>query len=265
MSQTAPYLQFPLCALSFGETETERLNAILDYGVVDAGVKLWRKLVPDLQNRLIIAWGRCRNLPTGFNGKFPLHCAALYGAQTLKVKFRDIRYLLENHTRLAQYTAEFERRYGRNPLVRVKLAWLLKVRNHKGIIYREFAVLCAVFSCIGDKPFARVTQSRIRLCALGYKTAQVMEAEIARRTDGASPLTVRQLRDTIARLHRNKFFARCTYARRMTYYSIRGNDRRLRQRVKERHTYASAHRLRQAAKDQAMTAAIRRAKAAYRP
>jgi hypothetical protein len=265
MSKENPYIQFPLCALAYGKTVNERLNAILDYGVADAGAKLWGKVGPELQRIQKSLWGRCRNLPKGFNGENPLHCAALYRAHNLHIECSDMEYLVELYERLRKYVHKFEHRYGRDLLVRIKQQWLFKARDHQGLTYREFAVLCGIYSCIGDKPAARVTQPRIRRCALGYRTAPIMDAELPSRADGARPLTERQLRDTIARLHRNNFFARCTYGRRMTYYSIRGLDEQLRNRVMEQHTYPSTHRARQAAKDQAMTAAIKRAQAAQAP
>ncbi len=101
------------------------------------------------------------------------------------------------------------------------------------------------------------TRDRIRRCALGYRTKAIMDAELPRRADMAQPLTERQLRDTIDRLHRNKFFARCTVARRITYYSIRLDNDALRKKVVERRTYADFFRTSQSAQDQLLTEAIK--------
>lgn len=90
-----------------------------------------------------------------------------------------------------------------------------------------------------------------------YRSAAIMQAEIPKRADGVQPLTERQLRDTITQLHRNKFFARCTVARRITYYSIRLDNETLRKKVLERRTYADFFRSIQSTQDQALTAAIR--------
>ena len=64
------------------------------------------------------------------------------------------------------------------------------------------------------------------------------------------------MRDTITRLHRNKFFARCTVARRITYYSIRLDNEAIRNKVLERRTYPGFFRSSQAAQDRALTSAI---------
>ena len=84
-----------------------------------------------------------------------------------------------------------------------------------------------------------------------------MQAELAKRTDNAQPLTERQLRDTVARLHRNRFFARCTVSRRITYYSIRLDNEAIRKKVLERRTYPDFFRASQAAQDQTLTTAIK--------
>jgi hypothetical protein len=92
---------------------------------------------------------------------------------------------------------------------------------------------------------------------LRYRTAAIMQAELPRRADKARPLTERQLRDTITLLHHNRFFARCTFARRITYYSIRLDNEAMRKKVLERRTYPEFFRASQAAQDQALTAAIK--------
>ena len=206
MSKENPYIQFPLCALAFGQRPNERLNAILDYGVVEAGEKLWRQVAREEQKRMASVCKGSRDVPKGFHGELALHCATLYGAQKLNIEFKDIRTPINGHKSLAAFIAGFQGRQGRDALVRIKKEWVFKVRDKRGLTYREFAVLGALYSCIGDKQATRVTQPRIRRCALGYRTERIMAAELPRRADGAAPLTPRQVRDTIARLHRNNFF-----------------------------------------------------------
>jgi hypothetical protein len=264
MSKSDPYLQFPLCALAFGKSENERLNAIIGYGIVDVGLKLWRKAAPVVKQRFISTLHE-QNLPKGFNRQDSFHCAAFYGSLIMGVTYSGMYSLVEGYDRMHECIASFQQRHGRDPLVRIKRDWVFKARDHRGLTYREFSVLCGIYSCIGDKQAARVTQPRIRRCALGYRTAPIMDAEIGRRADGASPLTDRQLRDTIERLHCNKFFARCTYARRITNYSNRLDDEQLRKHVFDRHTYPISHYTSHAAKDQALTAAIKRAQVEYQP
>lgn len=251
------YFQFPLCALAYGLTIDERLNAILDYSVVAAGLSLWQKLT--VEKRAEFLRGKtvsCRN-PNDSNTCYSLHCAALYGAHVIGVTYKNIEWVMERYKKLQTYVAAFEKINGKDAKVRIKKDWLFKARDCQGLTYREFSVLCGLFSAIGSKELSVVTRERIRRCALGYRSAAVMSAEFPKRADLARPLTERQLRDTIERLHRNKFFARCTVSRRITYYSIRLNSEAFRKKIFEIRTYPEFFRASQSAQDQALTSAIK--------
>jgi hypothetical protein len=253
-----PYFQFPLCALSFGKTEFERLNAILDYSLVTKGWILYRKLPVQKQNEFLATFRQSGKLPEGCNTSFWQHCAALYGSGIIGLTLGDFLAGIERYNRMREHIARFEKVHGTDSQVRIRRTWLFDARDGRGLTYREFAVLCAIYSVIGNKELANVTRERIRRCALGYHTAAIMGAELPRRTDKGQPLTERQLRDTIARLHRNKFFARCTVARRITYYSIRLDNEAFRKKILDRRTYPNFFHASQSAQDQALTAAIRR-------
>jgi hypothetical protein len=252
-----PYFQFPLCALSFGQTVNARLNAILDYSVVETGSKLFQKLTAEQQRGFLRGKTVSRTNPKGLNPHDWRQCAACYGAYVIGVTYHNINSIIERHDQLLNHVADYEDRHGRDALVRIKRDWLFDARDGHGISCREFSVLCAIYSAIGDKELAIITRERIRRCALGYRTAAIMQTELAKRTDNAQPLTERQLRDTIIRLHRNKFFARCTVARRITYYSIRLDNEAMRKKVVERRIYPEFFRASQAGQDQVLTTAIR--------
>jgi hypothetical protein len=250
-----PYFQFPLCALSFGQAVNERLNAIISFAVIEAGSKLWRKLPAQEREQRIEGFLACE--VETFDCEDSMHRVALYGAEVIGITFYNFRSALAQFNHLRAHIDSFHARHGRDALVRVKSKWLFDARENHGLTYREFSVLCAIYSAIGDKELAIVTRERIRHCALGYRTAAIMRAELPRRVDAAQPLTERQLRDTITRLHRNKFFARCTVARRITYYSIRLDNEVLRKKVLERRTYPEFFRASQSAQDQTLTDAIK--------
>ena len=77
-------------------------------------------------------------------------------------------------------------------------------------------------SCIGAKSYpVRITRARIQCRALGYKSPAIMQAEIAIRTDGAAPLSLRQINYTLDALHERQFFARARANERQTFYSNR--------------------------------------------
>ena len=107
--------------------------------------------------------------------------------------------------------------------------------------FREFAVLCAIYSCIGAKAYpVRITRDRIRCRALGYKAPAIMQAEIARRTDGATALSLRQINYTLDALHERKFFARARANERQTFYSHRMGQDELETRLITGKDYSAA-------------------------
>jgi hypothetical protein len=252
-----PYFQFPLCALAFGENEVERLNAIIDYCLVEKGWKLLGKLTAEQQRQFFTEMQRARKLPKGFDNDQWTHRAALYGGNVMNVTLGGFLRGILRYDALDKYIVAFANAHGRDAVVRMKTSWLFKARDGHGLTYREFAVLCGIYSAIGDKQLAVVTRERIRRCAVGYRTAAIMRAELPKRADKGQPLTERQLRDTIERLHRNRFFARATVFRRITYYSIRLDDEALRKKIMERRTYPDFFRASQAAQDKLLTDAIK--------
>jgi hypothetical protein len=122
------------------------------------------------------------------------------------------------------------------------------VRNGTGMKFREFAVLAAVYSVIGNKRYpVRVTRDRIRAGALGYKsknalfdaTGRVSEAGRAllnRRYDHAEPLTTDQVRYTLDSLEARGCFARCHASKRQTYFSNRMGKEEMRKHLLEHKT-----------------------------
>jgi len=204
-----PYFQFPLCALAFGQTEHERLNVIISYSVVQAGSRLFQKLSLEQQCQFLSRKEKAGQFPIGFDREYITQCAALYAADVMHIHYNNFKAVWEGYQQMEEYVLHFETRYGRDALVRIKADWAFAARNSRGLTYREFSVLCAIYSAIGNKKLARITRERIRRGALGYRNAAIMRAELPNRADKAQLLTERRLRDTIARLHQNKFFARC--------------------------------------------------------
>ncbi|MBN8600540.1 MAG: hypothetical protein J0M26_05900 [Planctomycetes bacterium] len=83
--------------------------------------------------------------------------------------------------------------------------------------YREFAVLCSVWSAIGQAAYRRVTYDKIVRGAYGYCT----EKEFAAKPKSLETLSRQQVRSTIDRLEKRGFFVRCPFTRRHTAYSRR--------------------------------------------
>lgn len=83
--------------------------------------------------------------------------------------------------------------------------------------FREFAVLCSVWAAIGQATYRRVSFDKIIRGSLGYGKAD----DYAKLLNQVQPLTRQQVRATVDRLERRKFFSRCPVNRRHTAYSKR--------------------------------------------
>lgn len=95
---------------------------------------------------------------------------------------------------------------------------------------REFRVLAAIYSAVGDKAYCWVAESVIALRAAGCRTAAVM-ASLGRE---ASQLTRKQVRNVVSTLETKRFFARATVCNRQTYYSHRLTEEKLRAELVKR-------------------------------
>jgi hypothetical protein len=117
--------------------------------------------------------------------------------------------------------------------------------------FREFAVLCAVWSAIGQCSYRRVSFDKIIRGAHGYST----EAEFKSLPKRVEPLSRRQVRTTVEKLERRGFFVRCPVNKRYTAYSRQYTLAKLveavAKRVEEKRTPSMDERL-------AMVEALRR-------
>jgi hypothetical protein len=89
--------------------------------------------------------------------------------------------------------------------------------------FREFAVLCAVWSAIGQASYRRVTFDKIIRGSLGFGT----EAEFLKLPKKVEPLSRMQVRYAVEKLEERGFFHRCPMNRRHTAYTKRLSRREL--------------------------------------
>ena len=241
----------------------DRLEAIIEFGLVDAGEKVWHRQTQLQRQELLKKLKKERKIPKGFDRSKPRHLHAVVGADLIGLRLNEIQSTLARHDELWQFRDSFACRNGRDPLVRLKSELVLEARDGTGIRPDELAVLASIFSVVGDKPGpVLITQKTIRRRALGYKTQAVFVAEFAGRADGAKPLTPSRLRTLLDRLYTRKFFARTTYGCRLTYYSHRMSNSQLRKAVYDRKTYPFTSKRLAQIDDEAMTNAIRNERAA---
>jgi len=253
------YLQFPLCALAYGKSEHDRLNAIISYGLVETGKVFWSRATDAQRADYLNTWSAVKCLPPDFDPRNPLHAAAVLGARVIGITIYSVVREVAEHQASRQFFDKFRTQNGSDALVRLRRDFIFEARDGRGTSPRELAVLAAIYSVIGKKQRpVRITRDTINLRALGYRSKEIARRELPRRSDGAQPLTEWKLRCTIDSLAARKFFRRSTFGRRETFYTNRMGEAEFRAALIARKTRRSAFKKAQRRKDENLTNTIRK-------
>jgi len=267
MSDTGEkYFQFPLCALAFGANEVERLNHIIPFGCADAGGTMLNRLRPEIRTMKADELATASGTPADYRKTKFDHVAFALGARELNVRFSgQIAHPLKQSETLLTFKTQFEAKHGRDVEARIATRLVFEVRDKAGMSYRELAVLCAIYSCIGAKSYpVRITRERIQCRMLGYKSPAIMQAELANRTDGAKPLSLRQINYTLDALHERQFFARARANERQTFYSHRMSQDELEARLITGKSYSETFHNQRRQRDAELMRKIKQGKAAIK-
>ena len=252
MSAEDAFFQFPLCALALSDDGL--LERIISFGFIEAGIKAMRKLSVDDRK------GKCSEfgLPASHRDSWDL--AIRLGAEICDIS--PGTHSLQRHGEVQRHIDAWTSRYGPDPLVRIRKDLCFRARDGNGLSVREFRVIAAIYSSIGANPYRAVTESVIRMRAIGCKCAAVMNTE----NGCLSPLlSEKEARGTVTRLHELGFYARVTPIRngRKTFYSHRLTDSELRERLLASLTYPKKFASERRTKDQDFADRIRKQKGDY--
>ena len=163
------------------------------------------------------------------------HDQFIRGAIITNVKLGWIITTINECDAANRFVAEHERKHGKDPLVFIAAELFWSCHNDQDFSFREFSTACAVNSVIGFKKTpVIIRRSMIIARQLGYKTPQVMAAELTAKGTKRKPLSIQQLRDTLDNLEKRDLFRRCLPGRRTVYFSITLDLAELRAAVKER-------------------------------
>jgi hypothetical protein len=238
------YFHFPLCLLAFRSDYKDRLQHVVSYCLCERAQPLNRT-------------------STGV----PENTALYEAAKFLHVNISSPEANIHRWKAATRFIRQWEGRYGRDASVRIATSLLWEAHDNTGLTYREFSILCAINSVIGNKRSVaiRITEPSIRVRAAGFKSWKVANVE-----PGESQLlTPHQVRYTLERLHRRKFFARARVGAKTVKYMVGVSDDALRTSLLQSETYRSRFKAERAQKDRELMRAIRSANQAasnlYRP
>lgn len=209
------FFRFPLRVLSGFASPLERLDKTISYCVMDVGKKVLadagRVGATKEQHRSQVWEMGCQVLSVSSSGK---------GAD---------KRLQDEHDAVVFHCGE-----DAQATVSIRAEWfwncIYGLRNSEDkrempLSYREFSVLCAILSKLGDKDLESCTWQEIQRRALGYTTEAQMTERLPHRKDGAKPLTRQQIRSTLNDLERCGFFARYAVGNGercfLTYFSLK--------------------------------------------
>jgi hypothetical protein len=231
MAKSDKFLQFPLCALAFGQDLFTRLHHIISYGVVTAGAEMFKKLDKDILEEKADRIANEPKTPDDYDLKNYWHVAVMIGAHDLGVDILSLERTLKNYQTLDAFVKAFEKKHPGHVLVRFKEHWAFEVRDNNMLTAREFGILCGMYSVLGDKDFARITRDRLIRRALGYKDEAVFKAERWNRDDHEVPMQLWELQRSLDKLDERKFFARARPNRRQTFYALSLSKEQLMERL----------------------------------
>jgi hypothetical protein len=233
------YFQFPLCLLAFGSDYRKRLQHIVCYCLGQHARRTSRS-------------------PADFPERTPLFEAGRF----LHVNVPSYDAALERWDVARWLIRDWESRYGRDASVRISTSLLWEAHNNTGLSYREFSVLCAINSVIGNRRSVprRITEPSIRVRAAGFKSWRVATCELARdESRKAQLLTPPQVRYTLESLHKRKLFARARVGAKTVKYMLGVSDDALRALLLQTETYHPRFKAERAQKDRELMIAIRSA------
>src|ERR1017187_539367 len=164
MNEAGTYFQFPLCALAICETEKERLEHIISFGFIEAGIAMYKKLDAEIRKQKAEQFSNSSGTPNDYKRNNDHHVAAMIGANEIGVIPYNLAYSMQRWTGSSEFRNQFQTKHGNDVLVRIKKGLVFEARDDEGISYRELSILCAVYSCIGaaEKP-VRITKATIQI------------------------------------------------------------------------------------------------------
>ena len=256
------YFQVPLCLLAWGSTVVQRLNMIIEYGCRVAGRSQLAAYADDELGSRLLEKFPGRRLPNGYDDSQRCHAELLMGASQIGVTFGGMSWCDRRIAEFEDFRTEFESKYGRDCLVRLRRDLVFEARDGRGMNYQELAVFAAILSVLGIRRTpVRITLATIRHRAMGYRSRHIASREKGKRMDRARPFTEWQVRRAIQSLQLRQFFNRATYGRRVTYYGIGQDPEAFRKSITDRLTYRTAALDLRRQIDEGMTDKIRRLKA----
>lgn len=209
-------LEFPLSCLAYPVQEKEKVRMIINYCIVEHSKKIETNIDARIKEY------DEQKLPSGFDRRNSRHRRILLAAKELDIICGNITGTISDYEKLSKHISNHQIKFGKDSYCTIGQSICFDTMFGK-FPYRQFAVLCAIQSCLGKKAkFKRITKDRIRFALMGFKSRSIAVQSL--RGD-EKLLSDRQIGIVIDILHSKGFFSRFTYANRQSFYSTRFKER----------------------------------------
>lgn len=210
MSASDVYFQFPLCLLAIGKEEEpwrDRIDAVLGHSIIEFG----------LSNNAL-SHDDVDRFARGLSISRPDEEVMAELRRRLKFTGGSMRGLVTEWMRCDRFLSDYKKTFPSSVgLVRIRADLCWDAKNDAGLTERQFRVLAAVYSVLGNKPFSQVTREQIIYRAAGCVSRKVFEGWASR----SEPYTEKEIRTTIATLEAKHLFRTCVFRRRQKFFTNR--------------------------------------------
>ena len=220
------YIQAPLCLLAYPGSLYDIINGMLYIGI--HRTRLFLSKNPEHHYELpnyVSLPDDCDNT----NREHQLLCVAAWMSGLI------LHSIVNDEKQIRKYQEfidDFESEFGSDALVRHKTDLCINVRDNDALNPREFAILSATYSCLGQSSYRLITSDKIQRRATGCRSKEIFDIF----KNHPEPYSMKQVRNTGENLFLKGFFGRFTYQRRYTYYSHKLSEDELREKVFEKRT-----------------------------
>ena len=163
------YIQAPLCLLAYPGSLYDIITGMLYIGIHRA--RLFLSENPEHHYEL----PDNMNLPEDFdnnNREHQLLCTAAWMSGLI------LHSIVNDEKQIRKYQEfidDFESEFGTDALVRHKTDVCFDVRDNGALNPREFSILSAIYSCLGQSSCRRITSAEIQCRATGYRSKEIFD------------------------------------------------------------------------------------------
>ncbi len=163
------YIQAPLCLLAYPGSLYDIINGMLYIGIHRTRLFLSKKPEHhyELPNYVSLP-DDCDNT----NREHQLLCTAV---NMLEIYIGPIASVESGIRKYQAFVDDFESKFRNDALVRHKIDLCIDVRDNDALNHREFAILSAIYSCLGQNDYRRITNSEIQCRATGCRSKEIFD------------------------------------------------------------------------------------------